>query len=158
MASWNVDSLGGKHQKYIVRDWLKTLKPIPLIIGIQELKTSFFLTFVTMNVIQPDYMRVISLPFEGKGGAALLFHPSLKLLDSGTMNRGREIWAQVQIETITISIAIIYAPGDSPRARAYIWHQLKTEIPYGQWIIMGNFNMVTTGIIWSLSVPLGSTT
>lgn len=78
-----------------------------------------------MNVIQPDYLRVISLPFEGKGEASLLFHPSLKLLDLGTMNRGRAVSVQLQLENTTLSIVVIYAPGDSPRVRAY----LSTSIP-----------------------------
>lgn len=87
--SWNIGGLGGKNRKYIVINWVKTLIPTPLITGLQELKTSFFLTFVAMNVIKPDYHRVISLPFEGKGGAALLYHPSFKLINSGTLNIGR---------------------------------------------------------------------
>lgn len=40
--------------------------PTPLIIGMQELKTSFVLTSIEMNVIQPDYHCIISLPFEGE--------------------------------------------------------------------------------------------
>lgn len=87
----------------------------PLIIGLQELKTTHFVTMVTMNVIQPDYQWVISLPHEGKGGVALLYHPSLKLIDSGTMNHGRATWAQLQLDSTVISIVV-----DSPRAQAYL--------------------------------------
>lgn len=75
--SYNIGGLSGKNIKYIVKNWVQTLKPTPLIIGLQELKTSFFLTSIAMNVIQLDYNKIISLSFEGKGGVTLLYHPSL---------------------------------------------------------------------------------
>lgn len=68
---------------------MKSIAPIPLLIDIQELKTSHFATSISMNVIQPDYCKIISLPFEGKRGIIMLYHPSLKLINSSTMNRGR---------------------------------------------------------------------
>lgn len=64
------------------------LSPPPLVIGLQELKTTHFLTIVALNVIKLDYHRIISLPFEGRGGTPLLYHPSLQLADLGTMNKG----------------------------------------------------------------------
>lgn len=115
--------------------------PPPLIIGPQELKTYFFLTVVALNVIHPNYHRVISLPFEDRGGTTLLFHPSLKLIDFGTMSRGRATSAQLHLDTSNLLIAIIYAPSDSPWKRAYLWHHLKTELPNNHWILLGNFNM-----------------
>lgn len=51
ILSWTVEGLIGKHKKYIVRNWVRSVSPLPLIIGLQELKTSFFLTTVTLNAI-----------------------------------------------------------------------------------------------------------
>lgn len=82
VISWNVGGLGGKHRKHIVKKWVKSLAIPPLIIGLQEIKTAHFLTMVAVNVTQPDYLRIISPPHKGKGGFALLYHPSLKLIDS----------------------------------------------------------------------------
>lgn len=99
-----------------------------------------------MNVIQPDYLRIISLPFEGKGWTTLMYHPSLQLIDSGTMNRGQAAWAQLKLENTVFSVAVVYAPSDSPCERAYLWHQLKMELPDGHWFIFGDFNMIETTV------------
>lgn len=56
----------GKHLKYLVRNWVRALSPIPLIVGLQELKIAHFLTSIALNIIQLDYQHVISLLFEGK--------------------------------------------------------------------------------------------
>lgn len=145
LASWDVGGLGGKHIKYLVKNYVRSLSPTPLVIGLQELKTAHFLTTVVMNVIQPDYHHIISLPFEGpfegKGGTTLMYHPSFQLMDSSTMNRGRVAWAQLKLDTIILSVAMVYVSSDSPKAHAYMWHQLKTELPEGKWIIFGDFNM-----------------
>lgn len=45
------------------------------------------------------------------------------------------------MDRIVISVAVVYAPSDSPREWAYLWHQLKMELPDGQWFIFGDFNM-----------------
>lgn len=54
---------------------------------------------------------------------------------------GRATWGQFQLETMTISIVVVYAPSNSARTRAYLWHQLKGVLPDGQWVILGDFNM-----------------
>lgn len=93
-----------------------------------------------MNIIQPDFHRIISLSHEGKGGVALLYHPKLTLIDSRTLNLGCVSWAQLKLDSTIISVAAIYAPNDSPRVTTYLWHQLKMELPDGQWILLGDFN------------------
>lgn len=88
IACWNVGGLGGNHRKYIVRYWIKAIPYPPWIIGIQELKSSSFITTVAMNTIALDYLRVISKADAGKGGTILLFHPSLSLATFGTLSHG----------------------------------------------------------------------
>lgn len=67
LASWNVDSLVGKSCKYLVQNWIKKLPSPPIILGLQEIKMSSFLTIVALNTILPDYQRVVSLHDEGRG-------------------------------------------------------------------------------------------
>lgn len=122
IISWNVDGLGGKHRKYLVRNWIKTLPISPLVISLHELKSSPFLIIVAFNIIAPNYKRVISKVDKGKGDTTLLFHPFLSLIDSGTLSLGRAAWAQFQLDTMVLSIAIIYVPSDSSWAKAYLWH------------------------------------
>lgn len=137
LMSWNVGGLNGKH---IVCDLLKTISPLPLVIGIQEFKTTYFLIVIAFNVIRLDYQRVIALPFERRG-ATLLYHPSLTLVSSSIMNHGRIAWAQLKLDTLIIFVVVVYTASDFPRECAYLWHQLKMKLPDGQWIIMGDFNM-----------------
>lgn len=125
-----------------MRNWLNSLKQTPKIIGIQEIKASTFLVDVALNHILPDYHRVISPLDEGRGKIALLFHPSLKLIASGTISLVRAAWAQVQIVDTILSIISIYAPSHSPRDMMSFWHVLKTTFPKGNSIFLGDFNMM----------------
>lgn len=74
---------------------------------------------MALNIIDPTYM-IISEADEGKGGTAFLFHPSLTLVDSGSLDYGKVAWAQFKLDNASISIATIYMPNDSVRARAYL--------------------------------------
>lgn len=108
IGSWNV-GLMGNSRKYVVKTWLSTVKPLPKILGIQEIRASPFLTDVALNLILPDYNCVVSLPNDGRGGSTLLFHPSYTLLSSGTISFGRAAWAQLQIAEVIILVISIYA-------------------------------------------------
>lgn len=120
IITWNVGGLVGKHHKYTVMDWIKTLPYPPLIIGLQELKASPFLSTIALNMIAPNYKSIVSHANVGKGGTTLLYHPNLTLEDSGILNVGIASWGTFKIDNITFSIAIIYAPSDSARARAFL--------------------------------------
>lgn len=89
IASWNVDGLGGRSRKMVVRKWIKSLPNEPIILGLQELKTSSFFTTIALNTILPDYHRIVSLLDEGKGDTTSLYHPSLTLRNLGTLELGQ---------------------------------------------------------------------
>lgn len=55
---------------------------------------------------------------------------------------GRKTWAQLEQGSCLISIAVIYAQSSSPWECTFLWHQLKALLPDGQWILMGDFNMM----------------
>lgn len=55
--------------------------------------------------------------------------------------RGQISWAQLQLDTSILSLMVIYAPSDSPRERAYIWHQPKIELLDMNWILLEDFNI-----------------
>lgn len=59
IISWNVDGLGDRNRKHLVRNWIRTLPSCPTIMGLQEIKTSTFFTLVALNVILLDYPRII---------------------------------------------------------------------------------------------------
>lgn len=83
----NVGGLEGKHQKYIVCNWLKSISSPPIIIGLKELKTSHFLTTIALNAIKIDYQWAVSLPFEGREGQPSCITPHYKWLTL-------ELWAK----------------------------------------------------------------
>lgn len=141
IASWNVDGLGDRSRKMIVKKWIKPLPSEPTILGIHELKIFNFFTIVALNMILLDHHRIFSHPDKDKGGLALLYHPLMKLTNSETLILGCTTWAQLEIGAMVISIAIIYDPSASPKGRSFLWHQLKALLPDGQWILMGDFNM-----------------
>lgn len=111
---------GGKHRKYIIWDLIRSTIVPPMIIGLQELKSSSFLTTIAMNTIASNYLRVVAKANDGKEGAALLHHPSLNMINLGTLNLGKAAWAQFLLDTMTISMAVVYAPRDLARARALL--------------------------------------
>lgn len=113
-----------------------------------------FILAMAFNTIAPDYPRIISKADNGKGGTALLYHPSLILVSSGILSHGRAVWAQLKLDSFIHSIAIIYAPSDSARARALLWHQLKCTLPDGHWIICGDFSMTKSPLDSSGPSPL----
>lgn len=109
---------------------------------------------VALNTISQDYPRIISKVDIGKGGIAFLYHPSLTMTNSRTLSLGRVVWAQFQLHTTTLSIAVVYAPSDLVRARTFLWHQLKDELSDSQWVILDDFNMIEEPIDSSGPSPL----
>lgn len=91
LASSNIDGLVSRNRKFVVHQWIKKLSSLITILGVQEIKTSSFLTSVALNIILPDYPRIVSLPEESRGDTTLLFHPSSKLINSGTLELGRTV-------------------------------------------------------------------
>lgn len=107
-----------------------------------------------MNTVAPDYFKIISKVDAGKYGVALLYHPSLTLISSGTLLHGRTAWAQLKSDTMTFSIAVIYAPSDSAWEQALLWHQLKGSLPDGHWFIFKDFKMIESPLNSSGPSPL----
>lgn len=62
--------------------------------------------------------------------------------------------AQFLLDTMILSIVVIYTPSDSSKTRAYMWHQLKGELPDGQWIMLGDYNMTESSLDSSRPSPL----
>lgn len=93
LASWNVDRLVSRSQKFSVQNGIKKLPSPPTILGLQEIKMSQFLIIVALNTILLDYPRIVSLPDESCGGTTLLYHPSCVLIRFGTLELGRIAWA-----------------------------------------------------------------
>lgn len=55
---------------------------------------------------------------------------------------GLVAWVQIQDVRGDFGVIGIYAPSRSARKHATLWYQMKLEIPSGNWILIGDFNMV----------------
>jgi exonuclease III len=139
-ASWNVAGLYHPHRKYKVLNWIKSLSFPLTFLAIQELKTNDFRLDSALRTILPRYQYLSSPPNEGKGGSALLIHPLLRILYSGTLDEGRAVWAVVEHSEGTFGCASIYAP-NFPRQRSALWEELKTTLPAANWILSQDYNM-----------------
>lgn len=109
---------------------------------------------MALNTILLDYPRIVSLPDESRGGTTLLYHPSCSLIRSRAPELGIISWAQLGIGDSQVSIVLIYAPSAFPRDQNFLWHQLKALLLDGQWIFMGNFNMIEDPMDSSGTSPL----
>lgn len=85
IASWNVDGLVGRNRKFSIHNWVKKLSSPPTILGLHEIKTSSFLTTISLNTILPNYPWIVSLLDEGRGGIALLYNHSYTLIRCGIL-------------------------------------------------------------------------
>ncbi|CAM6124136.1 unnamed protein product [Calypogeia fissa] len=140
IASWNVCGLCTPNRKWFIRNWLRQL-PFPLsIVALQEIKADHFRLDVALRTILPDFQHISSAPNDGKGGTALLIHPDFTLRQSGIVDQGRAVWAQLEKDGVTFAVLNVYGPG-SPRGRALLWNELLTTLPRDNWIICGDFNM-----------------
>jgi exonuclease III len=135
-ATWNVAGLCNPQHKYKVLNWIKSLACPLSVLALQELKTDDFRLDVALRTILPRYQYFSSPPDEGKGGSALLVHPSLS---SGTLDQGRAVWVIVEHPEGTFGCTSIYAPNSS-RQRATLWEELKNTLPAANWILSGDYN------------------
>lgn len=113
--------------------------------ALQEIKADQFRLNLAFRSILPEYHPLSAEPDEGKGGTALLIHPALGIRSSGHLDRGRTVWAQLQLGEYLFGIVSIYAPNKS-RDRAVLWTDLKQQLPQDHWIVAGDFNMIKSNI------------
>ncbi|KAL3679560.1 hypothetical protein R1sor_022516 [Riccia sorocarpa] len=95
----------------------------------------------TLRSILPGASVVVDYKENGDGDAVLLCHSSITVLESGISGKGFAAWMKVQTIVGPVGIVSLHAPNDSS-ARKEVWEWLKQLMMEGQWIIMGDFNMV----------------
>ncbi|KAL3683678.1 hypothetical protein R1sor_001700 [Riccia sorocarpa] len=95
----------------------------------------------TLQRIMPGATIVVDYKENGEGDAVLLCHNSLTVLDRGCSGKGFAAWMRVRTEVGIVGVVSLHAPnGRSSRAKVWTW--LRQLIREGQWIIMGDLNMV----------------
>ncbi|KAL3676908.1 hypothetical protein R1sor_026856 [Riccia sorocarpa] len=90
----------------------------------------------TRSPIVVDYNKE-----NGDGDAVLLCHRSITVLDKGVSGKGFAVWLRMQTGVGPVAVVSLHAPNESS-ARKEVGEWLKQLTREGQWIIMGDFNMV----------------
>lgn len=142
IISWNIDGrLCNIERKHVIRNWLSTLKSKPHILHLQEIKVEGFKLAIALELIIPGYTQTIAPLIESHIGTMILSHPDLIIESSSTLNKNQVAWACFNHNSCIFGVVSIYAP-DKPRERAKLWDYIVEFLPMGNWIFIGNFNMV----------------
>lgn len=153
LVLWNVCGLCEPDRKYVVKNWIKDLRPRVDILALQEVKADQFRLDLALRAILPGFQHFTAPPDAGRGGTALLISPSLKVIASGNLDLGRAVWVQIVSGDSNFGIICLYAP-NSPNERALLWHEIKCLLPQDNWICCGDSNMTESRLDSSGPSPL----
>jgi exonuclease III len=142
IATWNVRGLCDGTRTAVVKNWTKSLGHPLHIMCLQEIKADHFRLTQALRTILPGYQTAIAPPEGTRGGVAILVHPDISIRQEGTLDFGQAAWAQLTAHGEDFGIVNIYAPSDSARSQALLWHLLSTQLPDDRWIMCGDFKMV----------------
>ncbi|KAL3676918.1 hypothetical protein R1sor_026866 [Riccia sorocarpa] len=109
--------------------------------GTSELKALENILQFNLGRIWENGRVVVDYSQSDRGGAVLIVHPSLQILNTGVRGDGTCAWAEVSTVLGPIYFMSIYAPNESPdRKRLWTWLNFKVE--EGRWAIVGDMNSV----------------
>lgn len=94
-----------------------------------------------MNTIMPTHKHFISATTDGRGGDALLVQKDYNIIDSGELPFGQGVWIKMFVDDVIFGVASLYAPNEAAK-RYDLWSWLSFNLHAGQWLILGDFNMV----------------
>ncbi|KAL3680463.1 hypothetical protein R1sor_023419 [Riccia sorocarpa] len=98
-----------------------------------------------LRSIMPNATSIVDYKENGDGDAVLLCHNYLRIVERGVSGRGFAAWAKVNTNIGIVGVLCLHAPNES-RNRKEVWAWMRTLISTGQWIILGDFNMVESQI------------
>ncbi|KAL3696147.1 hypothetical protein R1sor_010223 [Riccia sorocarpa] len=140
------EKLGGRSQGSldrlrIARNWLRREHRDAKILALQELKALEESLSFNLNQIWEHSKVVVDYSESGRGGAALILHSSLKVLDCGLKGDGTCAWARIETEAGPVNVMSIYAP-NTGRERRALWAWLNYKLTGDNWILAGDMNSV----------------
>ncbi|KAL3680581.1 hypothetical protein R1sor_023537 [Riccia sorocarpa] len=99
----------------------------------------------TLSRVMPHATAIVDYKENGDGDAVLLCHNALRIIDRGVSGKGFAAWARLQTEVGVIGVVCLHAPNAS-RERREVWSWLQHLAAAGQWILLGDFNMVESQV------------
>ncbi|KAL3679581.1 hypothetical protein R1sor_022537 [Riccia sorocarpa] len=125
----------------IARQWLRKNHKDVGVVAFQELKALEENLSFNLGRIWENGRVIVDYAQSGRGGAALLIHPTLQVLDSGIKGDGTAAWAKITTKTGPLMVMSLYAPNNTIDRRA-LWPWLSFRLEEGNWLVMGDFNSV----------------
>jgi exonuclease III len=103
IVSWNVRGLNEPNRRIIIRDWLSRETPRVDILLLQETKMAGTRLEFALNTIAPDFQKIVADANDRSAGVAMLIHPRINVVNSGTVRQGRVVWSTVKIQESSLS-------------------------------------------------------
>ncbi|KAL3678442.1 hypothetical protein R1sor_021398 [Riccia sorocarpa] len=94
-----------------------------------------------LESVMPGATKICDYKEEGTVDSVLLIDKSLQVLRTGTTGLGYAAWMVVNTEIGHIGIIAIHAP-TKKRLRPDVWTWIQGIMDAGQWILLGDLNMV----------------
>ncbi|KAL3681754.1 hypothetical protein R1sor_024710 [Riccia sorocarpa] len=94
-----------------------------------------------LKKIMPNGTATVDYKENGDGDAVLICHNSLRIIERGVSGSGFAAWVKVNTSIGIVGVLCLHAPNES-RKRKEVWAWMQPLIAVGQWIILGDFNMV----------------
>ncbi|KAL3689374.1 hypothetical protein R1sor_015683 [Riccia sorocarpa] len=141
VATWNVMGLFSNHRKEIVRRWIRRTQRGTQIIALQEVIAKGEELQKSMKTIFPGAKTVVDYKWNGNSDSVLIIRQGTKVVAEGVSGQGYGAWAIIETSQGNVGIMALHAPRKRSR-RAAVWAWVKSIIGEGQWLLLGDFNMV----------------
>ncbi|KAL3683000.1 hypothetical protein R1sor_001022 [Riccia sorocarpa] len=127
-----------------VKTWLNRYVRTAKVIGLQEVKSCKWHTARWLPSVKKRGHVIFDPPVGKKGGTALILHPGMAILSSGTGGNGRMAWAITRNGEEVVGFISIHTP-NRRNQRMEFWQKIQDIIQEGQWMILGDYNQVELG-------------
>ncbi|KAL3685968.1 hypothetical protein R1sor_003990 [Riccia sorocarpa] len=141
IACWNINGLGCEDKIRAVRLWLQGEGSGVKILALQELKVQERNLEFKLRSLMHGATVVTDYSTSDRGGAALLLHPSLNIIDKGVRGNGLMAWAKVSVEGKSFGVVSIYGP-HLKEEKLEFFRGLGRLAGEGDWMLLGDWNMV----------------
>ncbi|KAL3682896.1 hypothetical protein R1sor_000918 [Riccia sorocarpa] len=141
VASWNVRGLVSNYRTDIVKRWVRRNQKGLHVLALQEVIAQGDVLKKTLKAIIPGGKTIVDYKRNGKSDTVLVLRRSLTVSAEGVSGLGFGAWAVIETCRGEVGILAVHAPGKR-RKRARMWQWVKNIIAKGQWLVIGDFNMV----------------
>ncbi|KAL2636420.1 hypothetical protein R1flu_007899 [Riccia fluitans] len=142
MGTWNVQGLGDKDNYKVVEAWTKKVGKHAKILALEEMKAGEENVSRNIANLFPEARCIVDYTVSDRGGAALIVYKTHKILESGIKGDGTAAWATIEIEDGQLGVMSVHGP-QNDREKANFFNWLRAFEHEGQWILLGDWTMVT---------------